>query len=332
MEGESYCVANRCQRAPGTASPTPVWAPRVPTTKPTKSPTGPPSEAPTPHAGPITNCGDSNITDMVCNALGKAKAAPSTSCKDCNEKECCVQMTCAVGLSAWCESQDSGVTIDCKTEDPCQVLKEPVGSHFPVNGDVKCVACDLEECCTNRTCVSDFKGTCPAGQIPRKSEDEGCKSCDVSECCQPEPKSCLKVNFPGPCAKGFRLVETNKCPSGTCTASDCCTEMNKCAVSFPAATMKCPDGMRHKNASMEDAWCTSCNEKECCAKISTPEQVTADDSSGNGGTIAAVIIVVLVLVGAGVGFFLWKRSQAVGKQQYVGLNDDVSAYQPPAAA
>jgi len=60
--------------------------------------------------------------------------------------------------------------------------------------------------------------------------------------------------------------------------------------------------------------------------------VTADNSSGNGGTIAAVVIVALVAIGAAAGFYLWRRSKSVGKQQYVGLNDDVHAYQPPAVA
>ena len=329
MDGESHCVANRCQRTPGTTSPTATWAPRAPTTKPTKSPTNMPSPAPTPHVGPATNCGDSTITEATCFALGKAKAAPTTSCTACMETECCVQKTCATGLSDWCETQ----TVDCQSEDPCQVLRN---LSFPVNGAVTCITCNLTECCTTRTCTAEFTGKCPAGYMPRESQDEGgvgCKTCDAMECCKPEPRTCTKVNFPGPCPKGFRDEESNHCLGGPCTNDDCCEPLDTCSALFPMSE-KCPEGMRRKNVSLGDEeWCRMCNAEECCLKIaSPPDKVTQEESSSNGATIAAVVVVVLVLVGAAVGFMLWRRSITSGKQQYVGLNDDANAYQPPNVA
>jgi len=341
MEGESYCVANRCQRIPGTASPTAVWKPREPTSKPTKRPTPEPTatEPPSPH-GPIVNCGESTITDAVCHLLQKAKAHPSKACTECKEAECCVEQTCSSGLSAWCSTQDSGTSIDCETEDPCQVLIHPTNSHFPVNGDVKCVTCDLEECCTNKTCVSGFTGACPSGQRPRDpkdAEDVGCKKCDESECCVPDVYTCTKAHFLLNCSAGWRWVESNQCQTTTCTTNECCEKESRNCTDFRMAN-DCPAGFRHKNASKEDIMCERCNEVECCLQetvaVPTPSSaVIGDDSSGgSGGTIAAVVIILLILAGAVVGFYLWRRGRSSGQQQYVGLNTDVNEYQPPTTA
>jgi len=346
MEGESYCVQNRCQKTPGTNSPTPAWKPASPTVK-TKPPTEPPTDAtepPTPH-GPIVNCGDSTITDATCHTLKKAKAPPSTKCTDCLEAECCIEQTCAVGLAAWCSSQDTGTSIDCGSEDPCQVLKEPVGSHFPVNGAVKCWNCDLDECCTNKTCLTSFPGACPTGQVKRQPSDDGgigCNVCDATECCKVEVFTCTKSNFPMNCSVGSHWEESNVCQTSACTPAECCVlETRKCTEAFPMSTA-CPKGMRHKNASKEDEMCKMCGWEECCLKEEvvvspTPRSDTAvvggDSSGGNGGTIAAVVIVIVVLLGAAGGFFLWKRHQMQGKkEQYIGLNDDSHAYQPPTTA
>jgi len=344
MAGESYCVANRCQRTPGTAQPTPEWAPKAPTTKskpPTPEPT-PATEPPTPHIGPIVSCGDSAVNDTTCHALNKTKAKPSTACTACDINECCVQQTCATGLVNWCSQQDTGSSIDCQTEDPCQVLKKPTGSHYPVNGAVQCVMCDLEECCTNKTCANGFNGTCPSGQHPRGTNDEGgngCNACDASECCVKEVITCTKQNFKLNCSIGTRWVESNECQNSPCTQAECCApDMKKCTETW-AMTGTCPTGWRHKNESMKDnIMCNKCDQTDCCAKVEGPAptpnkdtvQVVDDSSSGNGGTIAAVIIVIVVVLGAVVGFFLWKRSRMASKNaQYVGLNADASEYKPP---
>jgi hypothetical protein len=344
MDGESYCVANRCQRAPGTASPTAIWKPVAPTVK-TKPPTNPPtvaSAAPTP-GGPVVNCGESAVTDAVCHTMQKVKAAPSTACTECKEAECCVEQMCSSGLLAWCVSQeDTGTSFDCRTEDPCQVLKKPVGSHFPVNGNVKCVACDLEECCTNKTCMSGFTGSCPSGKRPRQSNDDGgvgCNMCDESECCVLDIKTCTKANFPMNCSVGSRWVESNTCKGATCSADDCCAmESRKCTETFQM-TDNCPAGWRHKNASGGENLCERCDQKECCleeavaAPTSSGTAVSVvDPSSGNGGTIAAVVIIILVLGGAAVGFFLWRRNRMSGKNHFVSLNADQNEYKPPATA
>jgi len=285
----------------------------------------------------VVSCGESTVTDAVCHTMQKVKAPNSQKCTECKEAECCVEQTCASGLLAWCSQQDSGSAIDCKTEDPCQVLKKPTGSHYPMSGSVKCVACDLEECCTNKTCVGFT--ACPSGQIPRQPSDDGgvgCNLCDASECCTIEIKTCTRANFPTNCSAGSKWEESNKCKTATCTADDCCVqETRKCTETYQM-TDKCPAGWRHRNASKEDIMCKMCNQAECCmveevaAPTTSGKAGTEPDSTGggNGGMIAAVIIVILIVLGAVGGFFLWRRSR-MPKQQYVGLNADPEEYKPP---
>jgi len=280
----------------------------------------------------VVNCGESTVTDAVCHTMQKIKAPPSKACTECKETECCVEQTCATGLVAWCSSTN------CETEDPCQVLKKPAGSHYPVSGEEKCVTCDLEECCTNKTCIS-FTGQCPVGQKPR--EPVGCNLCDASDCCEVEIFTCTKANFPMNCSMGSKWEESNKCKTATCTAVECCVqETRKCTETYQM-TNTCPAGWRHRNASKEDVMCKMCNQAECCLKeeivaapTSSGKTETEIDAAGggNGGTIAAVIIVIVIVLGAAVGFFLWRRSRMPGKQQYVGLNADPEEYKPPTTA
>jgi len=360
MDGESYCVSNRCQRSSGTSSPTPQWKPPVPTVKTLKPTPAPSQPTSSPTVGPPpVNCGQSKITDVVCNAIDKAKAPPNTKCTDCEAAECCIEQTCAIGLASWCDSQDTGTDFDCQTEDPCQVLAKPEGTHFPVAGEVKCLICDLTECCSNKTCAV-FTAPCPTGQIPRVSSDPdgfGCTTCDVSECCKREVFTCTKANFHMNCSVGSRWEEENECQTSNCTAAECCVlETQSCNDAFPQ-TEQCPTGMRHKNASLEDVLCHTCDSADCCVKadvIPGPSQAPSspgdskapsvaavshapttssgkavaepDSASGNGGTIAAVVIIILVLLGAGAAFFLWRRSHMQNKQQYVNLNSDEAAY------